>query len=544
MRLLLFVFWICFGGSGFGQIAFDDQFENGVLDSAYYQSGSYTLAPDVSMHVRASGCKDSTPIFRVYDEEGFRLRSYHRMVYRYASDSTWQYFDTGYKAGTKAYYHFHNHSAFIEDTVFIAYWYPWTYSDQTELMTQLEKGPYLAGSGTFGQTPLGHNLYWLEFTDTNVSDCYKQKVVITGRQHPTEFPQGYIIKGLCEYLGFGADSIAHKLLQQYRFLLVPMLNPDGVVLGIGTNSLGQGLNRDWSPGIAPGGCPEVDSTKPFIYQWCDGGATFAIDIHGNAGSNLPYYWWGFNNQSPVGIDSIQRATEYVTAVAQADQLHGLGLFQNFIQGNGINPSYTAANWMYRTLGAIAFTFEPTSEPHSLTSDHVDIGRYEKAGQSLVRGFYQVYSGPEPIHAIIDTVGGWANVRISGGIPPYDVYWNGVNQDSISTVGGGLFYVEVTDSNGCQLIDSIEIESSMGEATRSRLATVSVSLNNNSLMVHGKVGQLGHIACWDLQGRLIMKDLLESNKVTQYDLPSIPKQPLVVTIISKGGRLLFNQLVVP
>lgn len=53
--------------------------------------------------------------------------------------------------------------------------------------------------------------------------------------------------------------------------------------------------------------------------------------------------------------------------------------------------------------------------------------------------------------------GSIDVNISGGTPPYSLYWsNGTTSSSIVDLSAGDYFVTVTDSNGCSVIDSITI----------------------------------------------------------------------------------------
>jgi len=73
----------------------------------------------------------------------------------------------------------------------------------------------------------------------------KQYIVITARVHATEAPGSNNMEGILEFL-VGNDKIATELRKQYNFLIVPMMNPDGVVLGNTRLSLeGDDLNRCW-----------------------------------------------------------------------------------------------------------------------------------------------------------------------------------------------------------------------------------------------------------------------------------------------------------
>ncbi len=442
---------------GFAQnLQFDANFENGRLDTAYLYSGHYRLWPITNLHARVTGLQGQQPQFAIFDSLGYQLRSYHHMVYREEGTNQWQFFDTAYKAGTTSYYYFQNQQSFTVDTIYLAYWAPYTYSDLQAFMNSMVNDrnviPWIAGTSYQGR-----NLYAFEISDTSYLDCYKQKVVITARQHPVEHINGYFIEGMANYLRSN-DSLATELRKRFRFLFYPMCNPDGVYNGSGQNALGQGLNREWADSLAWGGTPEVDSIKQDIWFKTDSAFDYGIDIHANAGSNLAYYWWGFTSSSGVDSNLLNRAEHYVQAVALVDTSsnQGTSLYQNYIQGNGVNSSKTAANWFYRSGGAVAFTFEPTSEPLGFSGDNaLGVDRYRLAGASLAKGFRDLGDSIEPMRgfvALSQISGAWLSAE--GGKPPYQFYWEslaGGPSDTtrfISFFGGGLTRVRITDANGC------------------------------------------------------------------------------------------------
>ena len=82
-------------------------------------------------------------------------------------------------------------------------------------------------------------------------------VVITARVHSSETPGSYKVQGIIKFL-VSKNPIAEVLRQEFVFIIVPMLNPDGVIMGNNRCSLGGfDLNRCW-------GHPTI-SNQPTIY---------------------------------------------------------------------------------------------------------------------------------------------------------------------------------------------------------------------------------------------------------------------------------------
>ncbi len=68
-------------------------------------------------------------------------------------------------------------------------------------------------------------------------------VIITGRVHPGESNSSFIVEGLLNFL-VSKEQGALDLRDKYVFKVVPMINPDGVIVGNYRCSLsGHDLNR-------------------------------------------------------------------------------------------------------------------------------------------------------------------------------------------------------------------------------------------------------------------------------------------------------------
>ena len=74
----------------------------------------------------------------------------------------------------------------------------------------------------------------------------KKTVFMLGRQHPGETVGSHVIKGCIDFLSGESDE-AKKLREIYDFQILPMMNPDGVIVGNSrTGFAGCDLNRRWS----------------------------------------------------------------------------------------------------------------------------------------------------------------------------------------------------------------------------------------------------------------------------------------------------------
>ena len=112
----------------------------------------------------------------------------------------------------------------------------------------------------------------------------RKAIVIIGRQHPGETVGSYVVKGCIDFL-MGDSEEAKQLRENYVFKIVPMMNPDGVLVGNSRTSFaGCDLNRRWGK---PNEIihPEVYSAKQMITKLSNQrNIAFIIDCHGHFGT--------------------------------------------------------------------------------------------------------------------------------------------------------------------------------------------------------------------------------------------------------------------
>ena len=136
------------------------------------------------------------------------------------------------------------------DTVFFAHCYPFTYTDQSKF-----NGRICATSNkdkvrrtTLCKSLAGNDVDMLIITNflSEPSDIAMRKaVILTSRVHPGETNASWMMCGVIEFL-VSDDPEAVYLRNSFVFKIVPMLNPDGVIVGNYRCSLmGADLNRQW-----------------------------------------------------------------------------------------------------------------------------------------------------------------------------------------------------------------------------------------------------------------------------------------------------------
>jgi murein tripeptide amidase MpaA len=134
--------------------------------------------------------------------------------------------------------------------VYFAHCYPYTYSD---LCRFVSKTCTFQNKDKVRKTVLckslaGNDVDMLivtNFASIPEEIAVRKAVILTSRVHPGESNASYMMQGLIDYL-VSDDEKAQFLRDSYVFKIIPMLNPDGVIVGNYRCSLvGQDLNRQW-----------------------------------------------------------------------------------------------------------------------------------------------------------------------------------------------------------------------------------------------------------------------------------------------------------
>ncbi len=121
--------------------------------------------------------------------------------------------------------------------MYFAYCYPYTYSDCLRFLDRISYN--YQNRDILRRAPLCHTLAGNDvemLIITNFASrpeviAERPAIILTGRVHPGESNSSYIIEGVIEYLLSWNDEGAKMLRNRYVFKVVPMLNPDGVVIG-------------------------------------------------------------------------------------------------------------------------------------------------------------------------------------------------------------------------------------------------------------------------------------------------------------------------
>jgi cytosolic carboxypeptidase protein 2/3 len=173
-----------------------------------------------------------------------------------------------------------------KDEVYFCHSYPYTYRDLKDFLKICnDKKADRVRRTELCKSLGGNSLDYIIITNFESPDgdiAKRESVIITGRVHPGETVSSFIVEGILEFLISDSD-VAKQLRDTYVFKIVPMLNPDGVVLGNYRCSLsGQDLNRQWANATARL-YPEIFYTKQMLNKTVGSRPiNFFIDVHGHS----------------------------------------------------------------------------------------------------------------------------------------------------------------------------------------------------------------------------------------------------------------------
>nr|XP_045047000.2 cytosolic carboxypeptidase 3 [Desmodus rotundus] len=174
-----------------------------------------------------------------------------------------------------------------KDTCYFAHCYPYTYTNLQEYLSSIHNDPVrskFCKIRVLCHTIARNMVYVLTITTPSKNgDSRKRKaVILTARVHPGETNSSWIMKGFLDFI-LGGSRDAQLLRDTFVFKVVPMLNPDGVIVGNYRCSLaGQDLNRNYTS-VLKKLFPSVWSTRNMIRRLMEKREVILYcDLHGHS----------------------------------------------------------------------------------------------------------------------------------------------------------------------------------------------------------------------------------------------------------------------
>uniref|UniRef100_A0A672GMB2 Cytosolic carboxypeptidase 2 n=1 Tax=Salarias fasciatus TaxID=181472 RepID=A0A672GMB2_SALFA len=197
------------------------------------------------------------------------------------------------------------------DTCYLAHCYPYTYSHLQCYLRRVSSNPAVASYckvRVLCHSLAGNAVYVLTITSLGVGKLEgraKKAVVVTARVHPGETNGSWMMEGLLDFL-LGDSDDAQLLRNTFVFKVVPMLNPDGVVVGNGRCSLaGRDLNRNYKT-LLRDAFPCVWHTRNMVERLlAETEVVLYCDFHGHSRKNN-VFMYGCNTRGNASLKLHER----------------------------------------------------------------------------------------------------------------------------------------------------------------------------------------------------------------------------------------------
>jgi predicted deacylase len=173
-------------------------------------------------------------------------------------------------------------------------------------------------------------------------------VLLVGRQHPAEVTGSLAMSAFVNRL-FGEDEVARAFRERFNVIILPMMNPDGVVAGNWRhNEGGVDLNRDWGPFWQP----EPGLIRELIEELYDEGKSIHlfVDFH-STNRNLMYTQMDYEPISPAVFTN--RWVE--SSMAQLPD------YEFTQEKRPASETANGKNYMYQRYGIPSVTYEVGDE---------------------------------------------------------------------------------------------------------------------------------------------------------------------------------------
>nr|ABI51946.1 cytosolic carboxypeptidase 2 isoform 2 [Mus musculus] len=178
-----------------------------------------------------------------------------------------------------------------QDTCFFAHFYPYTYTDLQCYLLSVANNPIqsqFCKLRALCRSLAGNTVYLLTITNpsrTPQEAAAKKAVVLSARVHPGESNSSWIMNGFLDFILSNSPD-AQLLRDIFVFKVIPMLNPDGVIVGNYRCSLaGRDLNRHYKT-VLKDSFPCIWYTKNMIKRLLEEREVLLYcDFHGHSRKN-------------------------------------------------------------------------------------------------------------------------------------------------------------------------------------------------------------------------------------------------------------------
>jgi hypothetical protein len=203
----------------------------------------------------------------------------------------------------------------------------------------LERLPFVTRA-KIGESVLGQPIYKLEIGD---GGTHPGHLIVIGRQHPPEITGSLALMRFIEEI-VGDSQLSRSFRSEFKVLLIPLINPDGVDHGHWRHNMGGvDLNRDWGTFAQP----ETRAARDQILAVKERGKAFLhLDFHST-----------FNDVFYTQPDDEPNSSDQFTKAWLAGIQRRFPDYKVNRSANKLVTLTTSQSWVHKTLGIPAITYE-------------------------------------------------------------------------------------------------------------------------------------------------------------------------------------------
>jgi len=207
-----------------------------------------------------------------------------------------------------------------DDIAYLAHCFPYTLPDLHRDIREIVRDPIRTDHIEWGLLCWslgGRRVDLLTITDRDIPNSQKKVIVLSARVHPGETNASWMCRGIIERLT-GESAEASELRQHFIFYVVPMVNPDGVMVGNYRCSLaGLDLNRQWQK-PRKRITPECYALKKLLISHKD--ISVYIDLHGHSRKKGSFFYGcSVSREESMRVERLKRQGKDLTGIVLESQ---------------------------------------------------------------------------------------------------------------------------------------------------------------------------------------------------------------------------------
>jgi len=284
-----------------------------------------------------------------------------------------------------------------------------------------------------------------------------------------------------------------------------------------------------------------NGTAPYTYSWSANGGS--SDTLSNVGLGQ-YIVTITDNNGCKTIDTAIVTMAPPVAAFTYDSIGCTNTWENFTSQSTNSPTgyiWTFAGG-YTPIDTIAVPSVKYDNPGYFT---VKLVVSNSGGSDSITKIIHVYKSPVDSLTIIPATGatgatnGSVMVTAFSGTPPYTYFWEGHNDttNTLSNVAAGLYYIIVTDSNGCQVI-SPGLVSFINAVEQLTIAPVKIYPNpaSNVLNILWPEKTDAELSVIDMNGKTITSYTIKDASKGAYDIRLLSPGTYILRVTDNVSHL--------